>query len=62
MSKELIAIMRYDGTTKRYNRFQVFQSKALVKGVIYLDKNINELPSSVILRKESVAESLEDED
>jgi hypothetical protein len=62
MPKELIAMMRYDGTTKRYNRFQVFQSKALVKGVIYLDKNINEIPSNLILRKESVAENFEDED
>ena len=61
MPKELVAMMRYDGQTKRFNRFQVFQSKALVKGVIYVDKNINEIPSNLILKKESVIEHLEED-
>jgi len=60
--KELIAKMRFDGQTKRFHRFTVYQSQGLVQGSVYISKDINEIPSELRIRKEVVTDvDLKDE-
>lgn len=47
--KEITAKINFDGDSKRYHRFKVVHPEGHMVGVIYLAKEMNPMPTRIVL-------------